>query len=125
MTNYKTKQPLKFKSVDELYAFMDNLNAEDFEIYSKMYHSENPKWQIVKVDNKSKVVKFQEVKKIDVVTLDNINCVSLVGNFAFYECGLFQGKIKVNLDKNYNFISSLENTIIDSNMWDKLVQKSA
>lgn len=128
MTNYKTKQKLTFKSVPELYAFMDQQSDEDFEIYSKMYNIENPKFSLIKENGKAKVVKFiQEVKKdkIDVVTLDTLNCVSLVGNFAFYECGLFQGKIKVNLEKNENFINSLDDTNIDSSMWDKLVQKSA
>jgi len=125
MINYKTKQKLTFKSVSELYAFMDQQSDEDFEIYSKMYHIENPTWQIIKHDGKSKVIKFQEVKKIDVLTLDNINCVSIDGGFAYYECDVFQGKIKVNLQKNENFIKSIDNSNIDSNLWDKMVLKSA
>ncbi len=128
MTNYKTKKELKFKSVPELYAFMDQQSDEDFEIYSKMYHFENPAWQLIKENGKAKVVKYVEaveVKKIDVLTMDNINCVSIVGGFAYYECDVFQGKIKVNLEKNENFIKSLDNSIIDSDLWDKLVSKSA
>ena len=125
MTNYKTKKELKFKSVNDLYAFMDQQSYEDFEIYSKMYHFENPKWNIIKENGKSKVVKYEEVKKIDVLTMDNINCVSIIGGFAYYECECFKGKIKVNLEKNENFINSLDNNIYDSNLWDKMVLKSA
>jgi len=127
MINFKTRVKLNFKSVNELYAFMDKQSDEDFEIYSKMYNRENPKWNIIKENGKSKVVKFIEVenKKIDVLTIDNLNCISIDKNYAHYECNVFKGRIKVNLEKNENFINSLDNNIYDSNLWDKMVLKSA
>ena len=126
MTNFNTKQKLQFKGVPELYAFMDQQTNGDFEIYSKMYHSENPKWELLKVDGKSKVVKYVEKKeRIEVVTMDNLNCTGIVGNFVYYECDLFKGKIKASLEKNENFISNLDNSNIDSFMWSALVKKSA
>jgi len=128
MTNIKTKEKLIFKSALELYSFMDQQSDEDFDIYSRLYNTENPKWSLIKKDGKSTIVKFiQEVKKerINVVTFDSLNCLSLNGNFAYYECVFFDGKIKVNLDKNENFIKNLASSNIDSIMWDKLVKQSA
>lgn len=126
MTNIKTKEILKFKNIEELYSFMDQQTNEDFDIYSKLYHIENPKWSLIKQDGKSKVVKYVEPKaKIDVVTMDNLNCVSIIGGFAYYECDKFKGRIKVNLEKNEGFIKNLDSSNIDSFMWEAIVKKSA
>ena len=120
MINFQNNQPLKFKNIEELYSFMDKQTSEDFDIYSNLYTKENPNWKLIKENGKSKVVK-------NILTVNELHIKNINANFCNYECSLknFDGILKVNIDKNDSFISNINNSNINLEMWDKMVDISA
>ena len=117
MIDLKTGKGLKFNSPKELLDFMDNITDEyEYLAYTKQYHNKFKTHKIEKQNGKSNFVKVEKIIK----SIEDIEVVKIVKEFVFYSSILFDGLIKIDINKNVNFLSNLNETKIDQDMWNKM-----